>query len=298
MATGSFPVVKSGRGMTLTPHPLLVPWSWQSRAIPLFPYGPYGLYRASVELYPYSPYGPYGLYRASVELYPYSPYGPYGLYRASVELYLYSPCGPYGLYRTSVPVQGCTLPSPLIFETCNDDGVISLRIKLYCKEILGNNHHYTNLKFVFFKKGKQKINTALFMFFANLLRNFSEPWRLTSSFIISSFFHDNALLYNTAYEALIAFMFRVSVTFLVIHLKLRHNCTKTNGKRPLYLKSLVIKCHLKANCAKYKAKFTSIPWQLHCFLNLTALGCMNRQYNCSVEDKRRKEEYRKDATRE
>ena len=37
MDTGSFPGVKSGRGMTLTPHPLLVPWSWESRAIPLLP---------------------------------------------------------------------------------------------------------------------------------------------------------------------------------------------------------------------------------------------------------------------
>ena len=27
MGTGSFPGVKSGRDMTLTPHPLLVPWS-------------------------------------------------------------------------------------------------------------------------------------------------------------------------------------------------------------------------------------------------------------------------------
>ena len=26
MSTGSFPGVKSGRGVTLTPHPLLVPW--------------------------------------------------------------------------------------------------------------------------------------------------------------------------------------------------------------------------------------------------------------------------------
>jgi len=48
MGTGSFSEVKSGQGVTLTPHPLLVPWSWQ------------------VELYLYSPYGPYGLYRASV----------------------------------------------------------------------------------------------------------------------------------------------------------------------------------------------------------------------------------------
>jgi hypothetical protein len=32
-----FPRVKNGQGMTLTPHPLLVPWSWKSRAIPLLP---------------------------------------------------------------------------------------------------------------------------------------------------------------------------------------------------------------------------------------------------------------------
>ena len=32
-----FPGVKSGQGVTLTPQPLLVPWSWKSRAIPLLP---------------------------------------------------------------------------------------------------------------------------------------------------------------------------------------------------------------------------------------------------------------------
>jgi len=37
MGTGSFPGVKSGRVVTLTPHPLLVPWSRKSRAIPLLP---------------------------------------------------------------------------------------------------------------------------------------------------------------------------------------------------------------------------------------------------------------------
>jgi hypothetical protein len=37
MSTGSFPVVKRGRGVTLTPHPLLVRWSWKSRAITLLP---------------------------------------------------------------------------------------------------------------------------------------------------------------------------------------------------------------------------------------------------------------------
>jgi hypothetical protein len=40
MGTGSFPVVKSGRGVTLTPHRLLVPWSWKCRGIPLLTYGP------------------------------------------------------------------------------------------------------------------------------------------------------------------------------------------------------------------------------------------------------------------
>jgi hypothetical protein len=37
MGTGPFPGVKSGRGVTLTPHPLLQPWSWKRRAIPLLP---------------------------------------------------------------------------------------------------------------------------------------------------------------------------------------------------------------------------------------------------------------------
>jgi hypothetical protein len=37
MGTGPFPGVKSGRGVTLTPHPLLVPWSWKIRAIRLLP---------------------------------------------------------------------------------------------------------------------------------------------------------------------------------------------------------------------------------------------------------------------
>ena len=32
-----FPGVKSGRGVTPTPHPLLVPWSWKGRALPLLP---------------------------------------------------------------------------------------------------------------------------------------------------------------------------------------------------------------------------------------------------------------------
>ena len=47
LGTESFPGVKSGRGVTLTPHPLLVPWSRKSRAIPLLPLWAVGLYRAS-----------------------------------------------------------------------------------------------------------------------------------------------------------------------------------------------------------------------------------------------------------
>jgi len=35
MGTGSTPEVKCSRGVLLTTHPLLVPWSWKSRAIPL-----------------------------------------------------------------------------------------------------------------------------------------------------------------------------------------------------------------------------------------------------------------------
>ena len=45
---GFFPGVNSGRGMKLTSHPLLVLSSRKGRAIPLLPYGTYGLYRASV----------------------------------------------------------------------------------------------------------------------------------------------------------------------------------------------------------------------------------------------------------
>ena len=37
MGTGPFLGVKSGQAVTLTPHPLLVPWSLKGRAIPLLP---------------------------------------------------------------------------------------------------------------------------------------------------------------------------------------------------------------------------------------------------------------------
>ena len=44
VGTGSFPGVKCGRDVLLTTHPLLVPRSWNSRAIPLYP--PSGPHRA------------------------------------------------------------------------------------------------------------------------------------------------------------------------------------------------------------------------------------------------------------
>ena len=37
VGTVSFPGVKNDRGVTLTPHPLLVPWSRKGRALPLLP---------------------------------------------------------------------------------------------------------------------------------------------------------------------------------------------------------------------------------------------------------------------
>jgi hypothetical protein len=145
MRTGSFLGVKSGRGMTLNPHPLLVPLIMKEYSYtPTPPIGrtactePQCLYESAlylcltVELYLYPPMGrtactePQCLYKGAlyltVEQYLYSPYGPYGLYRASLPvqgctlILPYSraipllPCGSYGLYRASVPVQGCTLP--------------------------------------------------------------------------------------------------------------------------------------------------------------------------------------------
>jgi len=109
-----------------------------SRAIPVLPLWAVrplqSLSACTVELYLYSPYGPYGLYRASVPVqYSYTSTPPIGrtactksqclcsryiallpllavrrvqnLSACRVELYLYSPYWPYGLYRAPVPVQ-------------------------------------------------------------------------------------------------------------------------------------------------------------------------------------------------
>ena len=82
---GLSPGVKSGQDAKLTPHPLLVPWSRKSRAIPLFP------------LYAVQPVQT--LSACTVQLYLYSPYWPYGLYRASVPVqYSYTSTPPPGVH--------------------------------------------------------------------------------------------------------------------------------------------------------------------------------------------------------
>jgi len=48
MGTGSFPGVKGGRGVTLTPHPFQCHGQERVELYLYFPHGPYGLYRATV----------------------------------------------------------------------------------------------------------------------------------------------------------------------------------------------------------------------------------------------------------
>jgi len=100
MGTGSFPGVKSGRGVTLTPHLLLLPSSRKSRAIPLLPLwavlSVQSLSACTVQLYLYFPYGPYGLYTASVSVqYSYTSTPPMGR-TACTE--------PQCLYSTAIPL--------------------------------------------------------------------------------------------------------------------------------------------------------------------------------------------------
>ena len=49
--TGTLTGVKCGRDVLLTTHPLLVPWSWKSRAIPLLPLGHTGPVTGSLYFY-------------------------------------------------------------------------------------------------------------------------------------------------------------------------------------------------------------------------------------------------------
>ena len=110
MDTGFFPGVKSGRGVTLTPNPLLVPWWRKSRVISLLPVWSVrpvqSLSACTVQLYLYSPYGLYSLYRASVPVqYSYTSTPPMDRTPCTDPQCLYStairllPYGPYSLYR-------------------------------------------------------------------------------------------------------------------------------------------------------------------------------------------------------
>jgi len=95
MGTGSFPRIKSGRGVMLTPHPLLVPWSRKGRTIPLLPLlavrSVQSLSACTVHLYLYSHYGSYGLYRASVPVqYSYTSTPPIGRTACTEPQCLYS----------------------------------------------------------------------------------------------------------------------------------------------------------------------------------------------------------------
>jgi len=109
-----------------------VPWSRRSRAIHLLP--PWvvrpvqSLSVCTVELYLYSPYGPYGLYRASVPVSRAVPLLPLWTVRpiqsdsaCTVELNLYSPYGPYDMYKASVPVQySYTSTPPMCRMACTE----------------------------------------------------------------------------------------------------------------------------------------------------------------------------------
>ena len=102
MGTRSFPGVKSSRGVTLTPHPLLVPWSWKDRAIPLLP--PMGR-TACTE--------PQCLYKGALYLTSAPVHGctlPYLSACTGVRFTLPQCLYRGALYLTSVPVHGCTLP--------------------------------------------------------------------------------------------------------------------------------------------------------------------------------------------
>ena len=98
--TGSFPRVKSGRGLTLTPHNLLVPFSKRSKSITvllLWAVRPLqSLSACTVQLYLYSPYGPYGLCRASVPV-RYS-------YTSTPPMYRTACTEPQCLYSTAIPL--------------------------------------------------------------------------------------------------------------------------------------------------------------------------------------------------
>jgi len=113
MGTGSFLGVKYGRGVTLTPHLLLVPWSLMGRAIPLLPLWavrPVQKLSACTRVHFTISQCLYkgALYLTSVPVQGCTiPY----LSACTRVHYTLPQCLYKGaLYLTSVPVQGCTLP--------------------------------------------------------------------------------------------------------------------------------------------------------------------------------------------
>jgi len=105
--------------VTLTPSPLLVPWSRKIRGIsllPLWTVRPVQLLSAcTVQLYLYSPQC---LYSTAIPLLPLWTVRPVqSLSACTVQLYFYSPYGPHGLYRASVPVQYSYTSTPPMGRT-------------------------------------------------------------------------------------------------------------------------------------------------------------------------------------
>ena len=103
---GSFPGVKNSRGVTLTPHILIVPWSWKGRTMPLLPLW---AVRSIQSLSACT--------RVHFTL-------PQCLYKGA-------------LYLTSVPVQGCTLPylsaCTRVTSTLPYYGVIFQLVRFLCE---------------------------------------------------------------------------------------------------------------------------------------------------------------------
>ena len=121
LGTGCFPGVKGDQAVTLTHHPLLVPWSRKSRGILLLHLWTVmpvqNLSACTVQLYLYSPSGPYNLYRASVPVqYSYTSTPPMDRTACTEHQCLYSRAIPLLPLWTVQPVQtlsACTEPQCL-----------------------------------------------------------------------------------------------------------------------------------------------------------------------------------------
>ena len=130
MGTESFPGVNSGQGMTLTPHPLLVPRSsyTSNPSVPVTysctstpPIGrtactePQCLYSTAITPLPL-------LAVQSVQSHS----------ACTVNLYLFAPYGPYSLYRASVPVQySYNSTPPIAVRPVQSLSACTVQINLY-----------------------------------------------------------------------------------------------------------------------------------------------------------------------